>query len=64
MLARERLKAWRGSRTLREAGEILRCHLTAIRMLEKGMRKPGRELSLRIAHVAKIPVKAWEESSK
>jgi hypothetical protein len=32
-------------------------------MLEMGIRKPGRELSLRIARVARIPVKAWEESS-
>ena len=60
MEARLRLKEWRGSRTLREAGELLQCHLTAVRMIENGIRKPGRELALRIAQKAKIPVSAWE----
>lgn len=62
MDAHQRLKEWRGSRSLREAALDLGCHETFIGLLEKRKRTPGRDMSLLIARVVGIPAEAWSQA--
>lgn len=63
MNAQERLRAWRGERTLIQAAVALGCDPSTISLLENGKRKPGLALALKLEAVTAIPVAAWSEST-
>lgn len=57
---RTALKEWRGDKSYREAGGILKCDPSFVRYVEIGERKPGLALAIRMRDAAGIPVDAWE----
>lgn len=54
------LRAWRGERSLRTAGDLLGCDPSYVSYLERGERKPGRALASRIRDAAGIAPEAWD----
>lgn len=67
MNARERLRAWRGTRSFREMGELLGCDGSFISHVEHRRKYPGRKLANAIeihsASWAHGPIRAvaWDE---
>lgn len=59
MLAREMLKAWRGSRSPQEAAGLLGCHVTSIEKWETGKRRPDGDMRIVLERVTGIAASAW-----
>jgi transcriptional regulator with XRE-family HTH domain len=56
------LKAWRGDRTLLEAGRLLEIDPSYVSYLENDPRRePSITIAMRILAVTGIPVEAWEK---
>lgn len=62
MTPRERLRTWRGKRSLREAAELLGCDQSLLRKLELGeeSRLPGLTLANSIKREVGIPTEDWD----
>jgi transcriptional regulator with XRE-family HTH domain len=56
------LTAWRGNRTQNFIGQLFGSDLTTVSKIERGYRKPGRVLALRIAKATGgfVPVETWD----
>lgn len=63
MDAAESLRAWRGKRSLAEAGGLIGCDASYVRYLEKRQKVPQRRNFLAKLHdVVGIPTEAWPAS--
>lgn len=58
---REALRAWRGGRSYRVAGELLGCDGSLVRKIEIGDRRPGLTLANTLKRVIGIPTESWDE---
>ncbi len=61
----ELLRAWRGKRSLREIGEILKCDASYVRYLERLERTPPTlTVALKIEELVGISPRAWPTEPK
>lgn len=64
MDAADQLRAWRGERSLKEAGQLLGCDASYVHLLEARARVPGRKIALALRDVAGVPIEAWPDEAE